>query len=136
LPISTSEFGLTVLIEAICIRHAQRGIHRPRKTDPGPDRLPRGGGAGAVFGPQPLAAPDFSPLFTGNFRQAVGPFLRRGVISNITGFLSDTSPPVDAVDQETAAAQQAADADNAAIVAEAFLRSWDDAETTCVHRRR
>jgi nucleoside phosphorylase len=65
---------------------------------------------GAVFGPQPLAAPDFSPLFTGNFFQAVGPFLVRGVLSNLTGFLTATRPPVDAVDQETAAAQQVADA--------------------------
>ena len=118
---------------------------------------------GAVFGPQPLAAPDFSPLFTGNFFQAVGTFLIRGVVSNLTGFLTATSPPVDAVDQETAAAQQVADAhgvpflgirgmsdgpgdplnlpgypftffvykqiaaDNAAIVTEAFLQSWDGA---------
>ena len=28
---------------------------------------------GAIFGPQPFAAPDFSPLFTGNFFQAMGP---------------------------------------------------------------
>lgn len=118
---------------------------------------------GAVFGPQPLAAPDFSPLFTGNFFQAVGTFLIRGVVSNLTGFLTATSPPVDAVDQETAAAQEVADAhgvpflgirgmsdgpgdplnlpgypftffvykqiaaDNAAIVTEAFLQSWDGA---------
>ncbi len=116
---------------------------------------------GAIFGPQPLAAPDFSPLFTGNFFRAAGPFLIRGVVSNITGFLTATAPPVDAVDQETAAAQQVADAhgvpflgirgmsdgpgdplnlpgypftffvykqlaaDNAAIVTEAFLQSWD-----------
>ncbi len=91
----------------------------------------------------------------------MGPFLVRGVIGNITGFLTATSPAVDAVDQETAAAQQVADAhgipfigirgmsdgpgdplnlpgypftffvykqiaaDNAAIVAEAFLQTWD-----------
>ncbi len=65
---------------------------------------------GAIFGPQPLAAPDFSPLFTGNFFRAIGPFLVRGVVSNITGFLAADNPPVDAVDQETAAAQQVADA--------------------------
>ena len=65
---------------------------------------------GAIFGPQPLAAPDFSPLFTGNFFRAAGPFLIRGVVSNITGFLTATAPRVDAVDQETAAAQQVADA--------------------------
>ncbi len=118
---------------------------------------------GAVFGPQPLAAPDFSPLFTGNFFKAVGTFLTRGVVSNLTGFLTATSPPVDAVDQETAAAQRVADAhgvpflgirgmsdgpgdplnlpgypftffvykqiaaDNAAIVTEEFLQSWDGA---------
>jgi nucleoside phosphorylase len=117
---------------------------------------------GAVFGPQPLSAPDFSPLFTGNFFAAIGPFLAHGVISNITGFLTDEPPAVDAVDQETAAAQQVADAhgvaflgirgmsdgpgdplnlpgypftfvvykqiaaNNAAIVTQAFLQSWDD----------
>ncbi|WP_233716309.1 phosphorylase family protein [Mycolicibacterium vinylchloridicum] len=64
---------------------------------------------GWVFGPQPLAAPDFSPLFTGNFFDAIGPFLTKGLISNITGYLATTIPPVDAVDQETAAAQQVAD---------------------------
>jgi nucleoside phosphorylase len=116
---------------------------------------------GAIFGPQPLSAPDFSPLFTGNFLAAIGPFLARGVISNITGFLTDEPPAVDAVDQETAAAQQVADAhgvaflgirgmsdgpgdplnlpgypltfvvykqiaaNNAAIVTQAFLESWD-----------
>ena len=36
--------------------------------------------------------------------------MARGVISNITGFLTDDPPTVDAVDQETAAAQQVADA--------------------------
>ncbi len=65
---------------------------------------------GAVFGPQPLSAPDFSRLFTGNFFGAIGPFLARGVVSNITGFLTDKPPAVDAVDQETAAAQQVAEA--------------------------
>jgi nucleoside phosphorylase len=65
---------------------------------------------GAVFGPQPRTAPDCSRRFAGNFFESIGPFLRRGVISNITGFLTSTGPPVDAVDQETAAAQQVADA--------------------------
>ena len=65
---------------------------------------------GAIFGPQPFAAPDFSPLFTGNFFQALGPFLAQGLVSNITGFFATANPPVDAVDQETAAAQQVADA--------------------------
>jgi nucleoside phosphorylase len=116
-----------------------------------------------VFGPQPCRAPDYSLLSTGNFFQAVVPFLAFGLLSNITGFLTDTPPAVDAVDQETAAAQLVADAhgipflgirgmsdgpgdplklpgypfsflvykqiaaDNAAIVTEAFLQSWDDA---------
>jgi nucleoside phosphorylase len=65
---------------------------------------------GAILGPQPLRAPDFSPLFTGNFFSALGPFLINGLLSNILGFLTMTNPPVDAVDQETAAAQQVADA--------------------------
>ncbi len=65
---------------------------------------------GAVFGPQPLRAPDFSPLFTGNFFRAVGPFVVRGIIGNITGLFTAANPPVDAVDQETAAAHRVADA--------------------------
>ncbi len=65
---------------------------------------------GAIFGPEPLAAPDFSPLFFGNFFQALGPFLAQGLLSNITGFFTTPNLPVDAVDQETAAAQQVADA--------------------------
>ena len=65
---------------------------------------------GAVFGPQPLRAPDFSRLSTGNFVRAVGPFLVRGVTGNITGFITAENPEVDAVDQETAAAQRVADA--------------------------
>ena len=46
---------------------------------------------GAIFGTQPCAAPDRSPLFTGNFFQAVGPFLAHGLLSNITGLFTDTS---------------------------------------------
>jgi nucleoside phosphorylase len=65
---------------------------------------------GAIFGPQPYAAPDRSLLFTGNFFQAIGPFLAFGLLSNITGLLTDKQPAVDAVDMETAAAQQVADA--------------------------
>ncbi|HEY7052199.1 MAG TPA: alpha/beta hydrolase fold domain-containing protein [Mycobacterium sp.] len=65
---------------------------------------------GAIFGPQPCAAPDFSPLFTGNFFRAFGPFLIHGLLSNLVGILHPVNPPVDAVDQETAAAQQVADA--------------------------
>ena len=55
---------------------------------------------GAVFGPQPGTAPDFSRPFVGNFFTAIGPFLVRGLISNITGFVTAASPPLDAVDQE------------------------------------
>jgi nucleoside phosphorylase len=65
---------------------------------------------GDIFGPQPCAAPDFSILFTGNFFQAAAPFLAFGLLSNFAGVLTDVPPPVDAVDQETAAAQQVADA--------------------------
>ena len=65
---------------------------------------------GDIFGPQPCLAPDYSPLFVGNFFQAVVPFLARGLISNLTGLLAPVAPAVDAVDQETAAAQQVAEA--------------------------
>lgn len=65
---------------------------------------------GDIFGPQPCAAPDFSLLFTGNFFQALVPFLAGGLLSNLTGLLAPSAPAVDAVDQETAAAQQVADA--------------------------
>jgi len=65
---------------------------------------------GDIFGPQPCAAPDFSLLFTGNFLQALVPFLANGLLSNLTGLLAPVAPAVDAVDQETAAAQQVADA--------------------------
>lgn len=69
--------------------------------------IPFGGG---VFGPQPCAAPDYSPWSTGNFLQAIGPFLIHGLLSNLTGLSANPNPAVDAVDQETAAAQQVADA--------------------------
>jgi nucleoside phosphorylase len=65
---------------------------------------------GDIFGAQPCAAPDFSLLFTGNFFQAIVPFLAFGLLSNLTGLLSPVPPAVDAVDQETAAAQRVADA--------------------------
>jgi nucleoside phosphorylase len=65
---------------------------------------------GDMFGAQPFAAPDFSLLFTGNFFQAIVPFLTSGLLSNITGFFANKPLPVDAVDQETAAAQQVAEA--------------------------
>jgi hypothetical protein len=65
---------------------------------------------GDIFGPQPCAAPDFSPLYFGNFFQAVGPFLVGGLLTNLMGLLNPTAPAVDAVDMETAAAQQVAEA--------------------------
>jgi nucleoside phosphorylase len=65
---------------------------------------------GDIFGPQPCAAPDRSLLFTGNFFQAIVPFLADGLLSNLTGLLMAQAPAVDAVDQETAAAQQVAEA--------------------------
>ena len=65
---------------------------------------------GDIFGPQPCAAPDFSLLFTGNLFQALVPFVANGLLSNLTGLLTDVPPAVDAVDQETAAAQQVAEA--------------------------
>ena len=65
---------------------------------------------GDVFGPQPCIAPDRSLLFTGNFFQAVVPFLGLGLLGNLTGLLNPVVPVVDAVDQETAAAQHVADA--------------------------
>ncbi len=116
---------------------------------------------GDIFGPQPCLAPDYSPLFVGNFFEAFVPFLGRGLFSNLAGLLAPVVPPVDAVDQETAAAQQVAEAhgiqflgirgmsdgpgdplglpgypftfvvyrqiaaDNAAIVTEAFMQTWD-----------
>ncbi len=43
---------------------------------------------GYIFGPQPCSAPDRSLLFTGNFFQAVGPFLARGLLTNLTGLLT------------------------------------------------
>jgi nucleoside phosphorylase len=65
---------------------------------------------GAVFGPQPRTAPDFSRLHTGNFFRAIGPFLVRGVVGNVAGLFQAVNPDVDAVDQETAAAHRVADA--------------------------
>ena len=65
---------------------------------------------GDIFGPQPYAAPDFSLLFTGNLFQALVPFLVGGLLSNLIGLLAPVAPAVDAVDQETAAAQQVAEA--------------------------
>jgi len=64
---------------------------------------------GAVFGPQPRSVPDFSHRFTGNFLRAIGPFLVHGVAANVRGFVRPTTPRVDAIDQETAAAQRVSD---------------------------
>src|SRR3954452_11865045 len=65
---------------------------------------------GDIFGAQPCAAPDFSLLFTGNFFQAVVPFLAFGLVSNRTDLLNPVTRPLDAVDEETAAAHRLADA--------------------------
>lgn len=64
---------------------------------------------GDVFGPQPCSAPDRSPLYVGNFFQALIPFAASGLLSNLAGLLTDVPSAVDAVDMETAAAQQVAD---------------------------
>ena len=64
---------------------------------------------GAVFGCQPRSAPDRSLRYTGNFFQAIGPWLRSGLVSNLKIPLT-TNPAFDATDQETAAAQAVADA--------------------------
>lgn len=64
---------------------------------------------GNIFGAQPATAPDFSYRVTGNFLKALWPFLVRGLLSNLTGLMNYVAPAVDAVDQETAAAQQVAD---------------------------
>ncbi len=59
---------------------------------------------------RPCRAPDRSILFTGKLFQALAPFLVLGLFGNITGLLTAVHPPVDAVDQETAAAQKVTDA--------------------------
>jgi hypothetical protein len=66
-------------------------------------------GGGSVFGCQPCAAPDRSPLYTGNFFQAAGPWLKNALISNLN-ISSTQNPAFDATDNETAAAQAVADA--------------------------
>lgn len=65
---------------------------------------------GDIFGCQSCSAPGTSPLYTGNFFTAVVPFLADGLLSNIAGFSPAENPELDAVDQETAAAQAVADA--------------------------
>jgi len=66
--------------------------------------IPNGGD---VFGCQPCSVPDRSILYTGNFFSAVGPFLTRGLLSNLN-LNAAQNPAFDAVDNETAAAQAAA----------------------------
>ncbi len=68
--------------------------------------IPNGGD---VFGCQPCSAPDRSLLYTGNFFQAAGPWLKNALISNLH-IASTSSPAFDATDMETAAAQAVADA--------------------------
>jgi nucleoside phosphorylase len=63
---------------------------------------------GSVFGCQPRSAPNRSLLHTGNFFQALGPWLARGLIGNLRIVQQD--PAFDAMDMETAAAQAVADA--------------------------
>lgn len=68
--------------------------------------IPNGGD---VFGCQPRTAPDRSLRYTGNFFHAIGPFLTRGLISNVTGPFGQNSA-FETQDMESAAAQQVADA--------------------------
>lgn len=58
--------------------------------------------AGDVFGCQPCSPPGRSLLYTGNFFQAIGPWLAKGLLSNLNIQTAD-NPAFDAVDQETAA---------------------------------
>src|SRR5262249_24613605 len=68
--------------------------------------IPNGGD---VFGCQPRSAPDRSLVYTGNFFQAAGPWLKNALISNLD-VASTSNPAFDATDMETAAAQAVADA--------------------------
>ena len=68
--------------------------------------IPNGGD---VFGCQPCSAPDRSLLYTGNFFQAAGPWLKNSLISNLN-IASTASAAFDATDNETGAAQAVADA--------------------------
>ncbi|WP_232079336.1 5'-methylthioadenosine/S-adenosylhomocysteine nucleosidase family protein [Mycobacterium conspicuum] len=63
---------------------------------------------GSVFGCRPRRAPNRSPFYTGNFVEAIGPWLARGLIGNVR--LAQQNPAFDAMDMETAAAQAVADA--------------------------
>ena len=64
--------------------------------------------SGDVFGCQPCTAPDRSLFYTGNFAQAAGPWLVKGLIGNLSS--TTQNPAFDASDMETAAAQAVADA--------------------------
>ena len=68
--------------------------------------IPNGGD---VFGCQPCSAPDRSLLYTGNFFQAAGSWLKNALISNLN-ISSTSNPAFDATDNETAAAQAVAEA--------------------------
>jgi nucleoside phosphorylase len=70
--------------------------------------IPNGGD---VFGGQPCSVPDHSLFHTGNFFQAVGPWLKNALISNL--HIATLNPVYDAMDNETAAAQAVADAHGA-----------------------
>ncbi len=64
--------------------------------------------AGNVFGCQPCTAPDRSLFYTGNFFQAAGPWLVKGLIGNLN--FASQNPAFNAADNETAAVQAVADA--------------------------
>ena len=67
--------------------------------------IPNGGD---VFGCQPCTAPDRSLFYTGNFFQAAGPWLVKGLVGNLN--ITQQNPAFDATDNETAAVQAVADA--------------------------
>ncbi|WP_240430657.1 hypothetical protein [Mycobacterium shigaense] len=68
--------------------------------------IPNGG---SVFGCQPRTAPNRSRRYTGNFFEAAWPWLRHGLVGNMSIALAG-DPAFDATDNETAAAQAVADA--------------------------
>ena len=68
--------------------------------------IPNGGG---VFGCLLRRAPGRSRWYTGNFFAAIGPFLARGLISNVRGSLGQNQA-FEVHDMESAAAQRVADA--------------------------
>jgi nucleoside phosphorylase len=70
--------------------------------------IPNGGN---VFGCQPRRAPDRSFFYTGNFFQALRPWLLKGLVGNLR--IAQQNPAFDAMDMETAAAQAVADAHGA-----------------------